>query len=48
MTKLFAALVAAAFSLAALPASAECAGKAHDQTAETTPDPVILPPQINS
>ncbi|WBU60758.1 hypothetical protein [Paracoccus albus] len=48
MTKFFAALFAAAFSLAALPAFAGCAGKAHDQTAETAPDPVILPPQINS
>lgn len=48
MTKLYAALAAAALSLAALPAAAECAGKPHDQTATTTPEqPVVIPPKTN-
>lgn len=46
MTKLYAALAAAVLTLAALPASAECAGKLHDQTATTT-EPVVVPPKTN-
>lgn len=50
MTKFYAALAAAVLSFAALPAFAECAGKAHGQTADTTTTsgPVIIPPQTNS
>lgn len=49
MTKLYAALAAAVLTLAALPASAECVGKPHDQTATTTPpsEPVIVPPKTS-
>ncbi|MFD1794360.1 hypothetical protein ACFSC1_00025 [Paracoccus aurantiacus] len=48
MTKLYAALAAATLTLAAIPASADCAGKPHDQTATTTPpEPVIVPPKTN-
>ncbi len=47
MIKLYAALAAAALTLAALPASAGCSGKPHDETATTAPpeDPVLLPPK---
>ena len=49
MTKLYAALAAAVLTLAALPASADCAGKPHGQTATTTTptEPVVVPPKTS-
>lgn len=48
MTKLYAALAATVLTLAAIPASAECVGKPHDQTATITPEqPVVIPPETN-
>ena len=49
MTKIYAALAAAVLMLAVLPASAECTGKPHDQTATTAPptEPVVVPPKTS-